>query len=179
MYTKIPKLWYAVFTKAKMAIESREPQILIMPTTQVEFRYAGGYLFIILPSGRRIAYPMARANDTWIVTVKGRPVQFEAGISYVGLKNGVWGRHGIHPGLMTENIVQGLARDTLCYGMLCAEQGGYPVILSVHDEILTEVPDNSGYTVEELSALACTLQSWSKDIPISASGYEGYRYKKE
>ncbi len=179
MYPKIPKLWYAVFAKAKEAIISREPQVLITQTTQVEFRYAGGYLFILLPSGRRIAYPSARANDTWIVTIKKKPVQFEAGISYIGLKNGVWGRHGIHPGLMAENIVQALARDTLCYGMLCAEQGGYPVVLSVHDEIVTEVPDNSGYTVEELAELACSLQSWSKDIPVSASGYEGYRYKKE
>lgn len=179
LYPMIPKLWYAIYNKAKTAIVSGDPQILILPYTRLEFRYAGGYLFILLPSGRRLSYPQARANDVWIRTIKGRPVQFEAGISYVGLKDNIWDRHGIHPGLMTENIVQGLARDVLCYGSLCAEQGGYPVLATVHDEIITETPDNSGYNIEELCELACTLRSWAKDMPISAEGYEANRYRKE
>ncbi len=179
LYPMIPTLWYEVFNLAKETIASREPNVLITKTTRIEFRYAGGYLFILLPSGRRLAYPSVETNSTWVVNVKGKPVQFEAGISYVGLKNGIWGRHGIHPGLMTENIIQGLARDCLCYGTLCAEQGGYPVLATVHDEAICEVPDNSSYTVEELSELLCTLQAWSADVPVSAEGYEAYRYRKE
>ncbi len=179
LYPMIPKFWYAVFNKAKAAIKSREPQILITKTTQFEFRYAGGYLFIILPSGRRISYPQARADDEWGVEVKGKSFYMSAQISYMGLKENAWLRLDIHPGLMTENIIQAMARDYLCYGCLCVEQGGYPVIATVHDEVICETPDNNDYTIEELVSLFCTPQNWSKDVPVSADGYEGYRYKKD
>ena len=179
-YPLVPKLWYAVFNMAKKAIDTREPLVFNDGSpTRLEFRCAGGYLFILLPSGRRLSYPQVEINSTWIITVKKRPIQMEAAISYMGLKDNIWMRIGIHPGRMIENIVSGLARDILCYGALCADQGGYPIIATVHDEALTEVDDTDDYTLAEFGGLMCILQEWSKTIPVSFNGYEGYRFKKD
>ena len=115
----------------------------------------------------------------WFITVKKREVRMSADISYMGVHNNAWMRIAMWRGSLIENIVQALARDLMVYGALCVEQGGYQVVGSVHDEIITEVPDNPDFTLAEMGGLACTNQAWSEGIPLNYSGYEGYRYKKD
>lgn len=178
IYKKIPEFWRNVFAKARRAIETKDPQFLIMPYMELEFRYAGGYLFILLPSGRRLTYPQVMLDSVWNIKVKSKEVWLSGEISYMGVKNNQWMRIGTHPGMMVENIIQAMARDILVYGMLCAEEAGYKVLMSVHDEIVTEVPDNSVYSAEELCAYACMCEEWAASIPLSAEGYEAKRYRK-
>lgn len=175
-YKKVPKLWNEVFNKAYMAVATKEPQILLTGTTRLEFRCAGGYLFILLPSGRRLSYPQVRLNAVW--TIKGDKTM-SSKISYMGIKEGAWLRLGTHPGKLVENIVQASARDILTWGMLCAEQAGYSCIGSVHDEVICETPDTNEYKVAELCEYICMRQPWAKDIPIRAAGYEAQRYRKD
>jgi DNA polymerase len=54
---------------------------------------------------------------------------------------------------------------------------GYPVIMSVHDEIICEVPDNHG-TLAEMIDLMVEVPAWAKGCPIAAEGKEGPRYEK-
>ena len=58
------------------------------------------------------------------------------------------------------------------------EREGYQVVLSVHDELLTETPDNSNYTVEGLNGILAQRPLWAPDIPLAAGGFEGRRYRK-
>ena len=63
-------------------------------------------------------------------------------------------------------------------GMLAAEAAGYPIVMTVHDEAVAEVPDDFG-SVEEFEALLCTRGSWAADIPVVAKGWAGKRYRKD
>ena len=177
-YYLIPKLWKNVFNKVLEAVTTKDPQILITPTAQLEFRCAGGYLFILLPSGRRLSYPQVKLNATWEIKVKGKIIPMSSMISYMGVKQSTWVRIGTHPGMIVENIIQALARDILVYGMLCAEQAGYKIIASVHDETIAENP-KSGGNLEDFCEYLCMKQKWAETIPLKAEGYVSKRYRKD
>ena len=57
------------------------------------------------------------------------------------------------------------------------EAAGYPIILTVHDEIVCEVDEDFG-SVEELVSIMTTLPEWADGCPITAEGWEGERYRK-
>lgn len=63
--------------------------------------------------------------------------------------------------------------------MQTIEDDGYEIILSVHDELLTETPDTDDFNHEELSALLSTVPPWAAGIPLAAAGFETYRYRKD
>lgn len=176
-YKLIPRFWRNVYRKAKEAVETKDPQVLITPNTKIQFRCAGGYLFIILPSGRRLSYPQVKLNAVWEIKVNGKQVPMTSDISYMGVKNKMWLRLGTHPGLMAENIIQALARDILVYGLLCAEQAEYKILMSVHDEGIAE--GNIDCDVEEFCEYMCMKQKWAKTIPLKADGYVAKRYRKD
>jgi len=83
----------------------------------------------------------------------------------------VWG------GLLVENVVQATARDMMAGAMMRLEQKGYPVIMSVHDEIICEVPDGFG-SLDEMIDIMTAPPAWAAGCPIAAEGKEGPRYRK-
>ena len=83
------------------------------------------------------------------------------------------------PGFIVENIVQALARDILVYGAMCAEQAGYPILFSVHDELVSEVLTYTTGDIEEFSKIICKRQQWAESLPLHAEGFEAQRYRKE
>lgn len=88
-----------------------------------------------------------------------------------------WTSQIIWGGLLTENVVQATARDLMAGAMMRLEMAGYPVIMSVHDEIICEVPDNHG-TLAEMIDLMVEVPAWAEGCPIAAEGKEGPRYEK-
>lgn len=140
----------------------------------------GWWLKVELPSGRILSYPgiglsveKEEDEDTGEIRTRTR-------IKYQGENQTTrqWGWQYTYGGKLAENIVQALCRDLLAWSMPGVEAAGYKIILSVHDELLTEVPDTPEYTVKELERLMCVLPAWAKDFPLSAEGWEGKRYKK-
>jgi DNA polymerase len=140
----------------------------------------GWWLKVELPSGRILSYPgiglsveKEEDEDTGEIRTRTR-------IKYQGENQTTrqWGWQYTYGGKLAENIVQALCRDLLAWSMPGVEVAGYKIILSVHDELLTEVPDTPEYTVKELERLMCVLPAWAKDFPLSAEGWEGKRYKK-
>ena len=63
--------------------------------------------------------------------------------------------------------------------MIGAEAAGYPVCLHVHDELITEVPDDADYTVAGLSRIMGSATPWSAGLPLAAAGFETHRYRKD
>ena len=62
------------------------------------------------------------------------------------------------------------------------EARGYAIVLSVHDELLTETPDvggDNGYSAKELSAIMATVPAWAAGLPLAAGGFEATRYRKD
>jgi DNA polymerase len=49
----------------------------------------------------------------------------------------------------------------------------------VHDELITETPDDPAYNPDGLAALMSAIPSWSMGLPLAAAGFETHRYKKD
>lgn len=130
------------------------------------------WLCIELPSGRSIRYPYARAVpvERW-----GKPA-YE--ISFRTEIKGQFVREKTYGGKLIENIVQAIALDVMQEGMLSAETNGYPVIGTVHDELLS-LRKKGTSNVKELEALVCNVPAWSKGMPLAAKGFICVRYRKD
>jgi len=78
-------------------------------------------------------------------------------------------------GKLVENITQAVARDIMAESMLKLEDAGYPIVLTVHDEIISEVTDG---TVEEFTNIMEEVPVWANGLPIKVETYEAKRYRK-
>jgi DNA polymerase len=124
------------------------------------------WLLITLPSGRVACYPAPQIKDN--------------AITYMGIDQFTrkWTRIQTHGGKLFENIVQAIARDVMAANMPLIEAAGYAIILTVHDEIIAETPDEPGYNVDHMAGLLAAPPAWASDMPLAAAGFETYRYKK-
>lgn len=141
---------------------------------------AGWWLKIELPSGRIMSYPGIALSVTTEIDEDTGKKRTRTRIKYQGENQTTrqWGFQYTYGGKLTENIVQALCRDILAWSMPGVEAAGYEIVLSVHDELITEVPDTDDYTTEELCALMCDLPIWAKGFPLAAEGDCMYRYRK-
>ncbi len=62
--------------------------------------------------------------------------------------------------------------------MLLLEEHGYPIVLTVHDEIVCEVPIGLGQNITEFAELMATAPDWAKGCPLKVEAWEGDRYRK-
>ncbi|OKP02582.1 DNA polymerase [Xenorhabdus eapokensis] len=156
--------WYELEEAVKRAISS--PNVTI-PCRKLRVRRDGAWLRVVLPSGRAVCYPSPRLDD--------------GQISYMGTNpySRKWQRLKTYGGKLVENATQAAARDILAGNMPRISYAGYDIVLTVHDEVLTEAPDTPDYSHEHLSSLLATNPDWAPDLPLSAGGFEAYRYRKE
>jgi DNA polymerase len=157
-------LWHDVERAAKDAIAEPEGVTRAGP---LHLDMKDGWLRIKLPSGRYLSYPDAKVSE-------GRLVH--SGVNQFTKK---WEEIETYGGKLVENIVQAVARDVFMTGMGAAERGGYPVCIRVHDELITETPDDPAYNVAGLSRLMSINPSWAAGLPLRAAGFETYRYRKD
>ena len=130
------------------------------------------FLFIKLPSGRKLAYPFPR--------IEVEDLEHEV-VVFKDASSGQWrdcrGGNGAYGGLWTENIVSAISRDLLAAALIRLERAGYRVVLHVHDEIISEMPIGFGST-EEFTKLMTVSPSWAVGLPISAKAWCGPRFCK-
>jgi DNA polymerase bacteriophage-type len=140
----------------------------------IRFMRRDGYLWMRLPSGRLLCYSNPQVVER--VTPWGSKAEAVRvwGVSSYTRK---WEPYDLYSGLLAENAVQAIARDVLVEAMLRAEGKGYPVVLSVHDEIVTEVPVNAG-SHQELEEIMSAVPSWAEGLPLTAEGWENFRFRK-
>lgn len=127
-----------------------------------------------LKSGRCLAYhnpKIIKRTSSWGDEKEVVQVDTLNSVTRQWTSQVVWG------GLLTENVVQATARDLMASAMVRLELAGYPVVMSVHDEIICEVPENHG-TLAEMIELMTITPSWAKGCPIAAEGKEAERYEK-
>lgn len=127
----------------------------------------GCWLRVRLPSGRVLCYINPKVED--------------GQISYAGVNQYTrqWTRIKTYGGKLIENATQAVARDVLAANMPAIEAAGYPIVLSVHDELLTEPEDLPKFTSAELGDLMSTVPDWAEGLPLAAAGFETYRYRKD
>jgi DNA polymerase len=120
-----------------------------------------------LPSGRTLRYwaPLVDADegDMTAAQVKGGP------------------RVHFHPGMLAENMVQATARDILAGAWLRCVDAGFPPVLSVHDELVFEVPLAEADRAEaEIQRLMLTPPEWEyvELLPLAVEMRRAMRYGK-
>lgn len=144
---------------------------------RVRFKVTGGFLWLKLPSGRRLAYCQPRV--VWKPAPWDREKTIPGVVAWaVNSKTKQWQKRSIYGGLLFENIVQATARDLMAAAMLRLDDGGkYLPLLSVHDEVITEA-DPETADVAEFERIMCELPDWAVGCPVKAEGWAGPRYRK-
>jgi DNA polymerase len=166
----ISSYWGELDETAKEAI--RYPKYEIEAAAKLCFEKRGTWLRMVLPSGRVLCYPAPR-----IETVKGKEVITYAGVNQYSRK---WSRIQTYGGKLFENATQATARDVMAWNMPLIEEAGFGILLTVHDEVITEAPlANSALTAKALSAILARNPPWFKGCPLAAGGFEADRYRKD
>lgn len=128
----VPKVWYGLEGAAVQTVHTGKPH----EAFGVLYALEDGWLTARLPSGRKLWYwdprPIRKAMP-WDET------DIRQGFTYRAYKQGHMVTVNAYGGLLTENVVQGLARDLLVASMFRLRKNGFPIILTVHDENLCEV----------------------------------------
>jgi len=139
---------------------------------QFRFSFSGGIMHIHLPSGRPISYPdvkMEEDNRFDYPTLK---------LTYGREFSGRWVREGTYGGKLVENIIQALSRDLMVEGMWAARKAGYRLAMTVHDELVAQVPETDPRTPKDFADLISRVPAWAEGMPLEAKAFTCKRYRK-
>lgn len=171
---RIKRLWGALEAACKQAVMHPGSTQYAGRNGCIRYTVRGQFLWAVLPSGRPLAYALPRMVDRMAPWGEMVP---SVEISTVDSYTRKWSRRQLYGGLLTENVVQAIARDLMAESMRRVEAAGYPVILTVHDEVLAEVPNDNG-NLEDFNALMSERPTWCQNMPLEVEGWEGRRYRK-
>lgn len=166
----VPELWKQYETAAVTTVENNK---YFTRAGKCSFEVKNQFLWVTLPSGRKLAYRDPQIS--WRESEYGprKTLQFNA----VNSKTKKWGPETTWGGTLTENIVQGVARDLIMQGVVRLEKAGYKVLLTVHDEAICEKKKGKG-DLKEFIKILCEVPKWTDGCPIEAKGWVGERYRK-
>ena len=177
LYPRIPAFWQGINNAAMGAVSAPGTVQHCGVRGSVRFTMRGDILWCILPSGRKLAYfsPELRMRA---LPAPWQDVEKMA-LSFVGVDSLTrkWKRQHTYGGHLTENVVQAIARDIMAEAMLALDAAGYPVILTVHDEVITE-PQSGHGDVTAFVDIMTTLPVWAEGLPVTAEAWQGQRYRK-
>ena len=159
----ITELWWAVDRAVKKAIKGKTAT----KTHGLLFSYEAGFLFIRLPSGRRLAYAKPYI---------GKNKFGGESVTYMGINaQKKWNRLESYGPKFVENCVQGIARDLLMYSMQTLSQ--HFIVGHIHDEMIIECPKDT--KLDEICQQMARTPDWAKGLLLRADGYECSFYKKD
>jgi len=162
------QLWYDLTETAMYAVK-HPGEAYAIPNKKIMFKVEGRWLYMRLPSGRRIAYldPEVQMGD------RGEEVTY-MGIDTYSRK---WTRVSAYGGKWLQNACEGIGRDLLVSGLMNMEDKGYKTTLTVHDEGVFEVPEGFGSDEEAMRLMTVPLE-WADGLPVKCEGWRGKRYRK-
>jgi DNA polymerase bacteriophage-type len=167
----VPRLWRNLEGTARRAMQrpghpaAAHCGVVYQLTTRVGLPC----LICALPNGKLLHYVNARIDgqDKW-----GRPRWI-----YNAYRQGQWREVTPYGGQLTEHAASALARELLFHAMFALEAAGYPIVFTVHDEIVVEHPDITKETMERIMA---ERPPWAEKlgVPVKAKAWVGKRYAK-
>ena len=159
----ITALWWDIDRAVKTTVREHIPT----EVAGLKFTYESGFLFMRLPSGRRLAYVKPRMG---INQFGSESVTYEG----VGTTK-KWERLESYGPKFCENAIQAIARDILMYAMQTLRNCS--IVAHVHDELIIEADRRMS-----LSAVCEQMgrtPPWAKGLLLRADGYECDFYKKD
>ncbi len=159
----IVQFWWAVDQCVKSTVRDKVPT----STHGIGFSYEAGFLFITLPSGRRLSYvkPLIAQNK-----FGGEAVTYEG----IGTTK-KWERIESYGPKFVENITQAFARDILCNSIQTLKD--YRIVAHVHDEVIIET--DPATDVQTICNKMAEVPEWAKGLHLRADGYECSFYQKD
>jgi DNA polymerase len=149
---------------------------------RVSFKREGGFLWLTLPSGRKLAYPTPAVENLEVPWSDKRIPKAQREhkdmLTTLAFEQGRAIRVAAYAGLYFQHSVQAIARDLLANGMNKVEAVGYPVVMTVHDEVIAEIDRFYPADVEMFTEILCDKPKWAEGIPLLADGWIGQRYRK-
>ena len=169
----VPKLWRGLNDAAVAAVHNPGAAYQAFG---VEYVMLDKWLTARLPSGRRLWYFGATPTHE---AMPWDADDIRPGFSYWAMKMQKWTRIKAYGGLLTENVVQAIARDLLRDAAFRAERNGFPIVLTVHDELVTEVP-RARADLKALEQIMSEREPWAAalNIPVATEGWVSDRYRK-
>lgn len=158
----IVSFWWQIDNAVKTAIQ--------LHTTEkvgcLEFSVKNGMLFIILPSGRKLAYVQPRIGMN----------QFGGeSVTYMGIDaTKKWSRIESYGPKFVENIVQAVSRDILAYAMQTLKHCF--IVGHDHDELIIECSEK--ISLNAVCEQMGRTPKWITGLPLRADGYECGFYMK-
>jgi len=165
---KIVQFWYDVDAAAKMAINKGCARI---KQGGLRFRHTKGFLFVLLPSGRYLAYAKPAIGTN---RFGGSSITYK-GMSQTANK---WMELETYGGKLVENIVQAVARDCLAAAMERLTLAGYKICAHVHDEVIIEAPYGEG-DLNDVIKIMGQPTPWNQGLILDAAGFESEYYMKD
>lgn len=159
----ITALWWDIDRAVKTTVREHIPT----EVAGLKFTYESGFLFMRLPSGRRLAYVKPRMG---INQFGSESVTYEG----VGATK-KWERLESYGPKFCENAIQAIARDILMYAMQTLRNCS--IVAHVHDELIIEADRRMS-----LSAVCEQMgrtPPWAQGLLLRADGYECDFYKKD
>lgn len=124
-------------------------------------------MHIILPSKRRLRY--------YQVKLSMKENGFTQWTCFGKLKTGAgYGRVSIYGGALTGHITQSAARDVMASAIVRLWRKGYPLVLTVHDEIVSLAHGAFQAFCDEMEV----TPDWLTDFPLKVDAFETRRYRK-
>lgn len=166
--SEIESFWYALAKACQSAIKAKGAAF---SAGRIVCKVSGNYLLMRLPSGRYLVYPAPRLPE------EGEMCDF----SFMGVNQYTkkWERIPTYSGRLVENSVQGAACDLLLEAGPRLEAAGYHIVMSVHDEYITEIKDDNTRNHREMEKIMSDLPDWADGLPLVAAGFEAARYRKD
>jgi DNA polymerase bacteriophage-type len=167
----VPHLWRDLEQTARGAM--LRPNTTVVANCGLKYRLTtqAGLRCLVceLINGKSLTYPDARIDgcDKW-----GRPRWI-----YNAYRLGQWRQIEPFGGQLTENAVSALARELLVDRMFALEDAGYPIVFTVHDEIVVEHSDIARDTIVRIMS---ERPPWAVKlgVPVKAKAWVGKRYRK-
>ena len=166
----IIQLWWDVDGAAKKAIKNPGFKFRAVHN-RIYFVVHHGAMFIELPSGRHLVYIHPEIGEN---RFGGESILY-SGMEQTTRK---WGRLETYGGKLTENIVQAVARDCLAAAMYRLTEAGYKILMHVHDEVISEMPEGKG-GLNDAIRIMTQNESWEDGLIKNADGFESPYYMKD
>lgn len=166
--SEIEGFWYSLAKACQSAIKAKG---VAFSAGRIVCKVSGNYLLMRLPSGRYLVYPAPRLPE------EGEMCDF----SFMGVNQYTkkWERIPTYSGKLAENAVQGASCDLLLEAGPRLEAAGYHIVMSVHDEYITEIKDDNTRNHREMEQIMSALPDWADGLPLVAAGFEAARYRKD
>lgn len=171
-FEEVKDYWYGIERAAKKCIRTGKR----VDFGRVYFDRKGPFMRMGLPSGRHLHYCRPRIEEVMMPWGEKK-----ASITYESQNDRKqWVRESTHPGKLTENADQAIARDLLAHGMKLADRRGLDLRIHVHDQLVGLVKEDEAE--EKLRILIECMEDqpdWADGLPLGSNGFISKVFMKD